>query len=292
MKMTVARVRPCPPEGKGVHQWLFATACQMARSGARADETTAFLETHAARHDLREIEDAVRNAFDTVRAGNRSPSTSNRYRPVARIQPWPKADFDRIERIDRSGYGLVDLWEESPLRIDPETPPREVLALLFAPDDLLTAAVVREGARTYTLAEWGDSLNRCRFLVPNAAAVRSGLTRDGRTSQRALSMFPRRHYLVIEFDQASLDQQACRIRYLAAKAPLAMVVFSGSKSLHAWFRCIDPDDDRLRPFFAEACHLGADPATWQRHQLVRLPEGLREGSQNRQSIFYFNPPKA
>ena len=291
MNAPVSAIRPCPPEGAGVHQWLFAVACQMARSGTCADETTAFLEAHAVRSDAREIEEAVRNAFAMVRTGHHVAHT-NRYRPVLRPQSWPKPDFDLIERIDKSGYALADLWEESPLRLDPGTPPRMILALLFAPDDLLSAAVIREGARTYTLAEWGESLERCRFLVPNAAATRHGFTRDGRTSQRALSMFPRRSYLIVEFDQGSLDQQAARIRYLAAKAPLTMVVFSGSKSLHGWFRCQGVEESRLRPFFATACRLGADPATWQPHQFVRLPEGLRETTQTRQAVFFFNPPEA
>ena len=37
--------------------------------------------------------------------------------------------------------------------------------------------------------------------------------------------------------------------------------------------------------------LGADPATWQPHQLVRLPEGEREVTYTRQDVYYLNPSK-
>lgn len=281
-------IRPCPPEGTGVHKWLFATACEMARRGASENETASFLESHAVRHDPREIDDAVRNAFAATQAGGRWAS-SNRYRQRVRLQAWPSFDASLIQRIETSGYGLADLWEESPLRIEPGTPPREVLGMLFSPEDLLTAAVIREAARTCTFSEWGESLDRCRLIVPNVAASRQGLTRDGRPSHRAKCMFPHRFYLVVEFDSGSLDQQAGRIRHLATKAPLVLVVFSGSKSLHAWFRCHGIEEALLRPFFAEACRLGADPATWQPHQLVRIPEGIREVTQTRQAVYYLNP---
>lgn len=281
---------PCPPEGTGVHKWLFATACAMARSGVSEAEAATFLEENAARNDPREIADAVHNAYTVAQAGGRWIA-ANRYSPRPRQQTWPNADAQFIDRIDSTGYGLVDLWEESPMRIDPGTEPCQVLALLFAPGDLLTAAVVREAARTVTFSEWAESLNRCRLIVPNVAAAPQGLTRNGRPSQRAKCMYPNRSHLVVEFDSGTLDQQAARIRYLATKAPLVLVVFSGSKSLHAWFRCHGIEDPLLRPLFAEACRLGADQATWQPHQLVRLPEGIREGTQTRQSVYYLNPSR-
>jgi len=40
-----------------------------------------------------------------------------------------------------------------------------------------------------------------------------------------------------------------------------------------------------------AVSIGADPATWTRCQLVRMPDGLRRepGKERRQTVYYFNP---
>lgn len=285
-------LRLCPVAGTGVHAWLFTSACRLAREGFAPEVAVAILRAKASREvPLREAQDAVTNAFRTVEEDLQSPPL-NRFRPNPRLHPWPKSDPPLIRRVETTGYGLVDLWEESPLRLEPDTPPRPVLAELFAADDLLCAAVVREGPRVRTLAEWGDTINRCRLLVPTPAVARRGPTQDGRPSHRALSLFPRRSFLVVEFDDgATLDQQAARLRFLATLAPLSLVVFSGGKSIHGWFHCAGVGDLPLRQFFGEACRLGADPATWQPHQLVRLPQGRREQSHARQGVYYFNPVK-
>ncbi len=280
---------PCPTAGAGVHAWTYRVACEAARRGWSHSETAAYIVESATRHmPEREVRDAVTNGF---RAVSSEPirgrlSWPSRYKP--KPKPWPAPDEALCRGVESDGFGLVDLWERSPIRIEPGTPPHIILAELFSADDLICAAVAREHPHVRPLTEWGEQIDRCRLIVPNVATARKGLTKDGRPSSRALSMFPNRSHLVIEFDSSSLDEQAARIRYLATKAPLAMAVFSGGKSLHAWFPCGGVSANPLREFFELACRLGADPAIWQRHQFVRLPEARREGTGARQSIYYLN----
>jgi hypothetical protein len=66
-----------------------------------------------------------------------------------------------------------------------------------------------------------------------------------------------------------------------------MVVDSGGKSLHGWFRA-HPEESVNQRFIAYASGLGADPAAKNRCQLYRMPLGKRSTGQL-QCVYYFNP---
>jgi hypothetical protein len=71
---------------------------------------------------------------------------------------------------------------------------------------------------------------------------------------------------VIEQDTGTVDQHAAILAHLAERAPMALAVHSGSKSLHGWFFCQGEPEERLRSFIRYAVTLGADRATWARSQ--------------------------
>jgi hypothetical protein len=125
-------------------------------------------------------------------------------------------------------------------------------------------------------------------IVPSPMLDKYGMTADGRRSQHTLSGTGPRRFLVLEFDGIARDTQGATLLHLAERAPLAMAVDSGGKSIHGWFFCKGKTDEQLRPFFRMACGLGADPATWNRSQFVRMPDGRRDNG-NRQSVLFFNP---
>jgi hypothetical protein len=76
--------------------------------------------------------------------------------------------------------------------------------------------------------------------------------------------------------------------HLAEKAPLALVVHSGRKSLHGWFNCAGVSEEKVWRFFSYAVSLGADRANWTRSQFARMPDGLRENGR-RQTVYFLNP---
>ena len=125
----------------------------------------------------------------------------------------------------------------------------------------------------------GGKLARQQFIVPSPMLRKIGRAKDGHVSSRTLENTGPRRYLVVEFDKGALDQQAALLLNLASHAPLALVVHSGGKSLHGWFYCAGQSEEELRKFMRYAVNLGADPATWTRCQLVRLPGGLRDNGQ-------------
>ena len=132
----------------------------------------------------------------------------------------------------------------------------------------------------------------------------TGLTKSGRKSYHPLDNTGPRRFLLIEADRGSLDQQAAVIGHLATLAPLAAVVFSGSKSLHGWFVCEGTSEETLLRFMKYAASLGADTRMWLRSQFCSIPDGRRfDGKSNealslcglngipagRQALIYLDP---
>jgi hypothetical protein len=127
-------------------------------------------------------------------------------------------------------------------------------------------------------------------------------------SAHALSNTGARRFLIVEFDfdtsnsaeEARLltktetegrdvrDLSAALLLHLAEKAPLALAVHSGGKSLHGWFYCAKIAEEKVSRFFRDAVSLGADRANWNPSQFARMPDGLRENGK-RQTVYFFNP---
>jgi hypothetical protein len=74
-------------------------------------------------------------------------------------------------------------------------------------------------------------------------------------------------------------------------APLVMVTFSGTKSLHAWWYCAgEPEHEgsRLHQFMSDAARLGADPATFTASQFVRMPAATRIDTGAKQTVHFLD----
>lgn len=170
-------------------------------------------------------------------------------------QPGPS--FDLIEAVANSGNGLVDLWQASPIRLDSNEPRTdELIDILFPGNPFLCCGWSRHRFDTRPRNRW-YKLNALQFMVPNPMTAPRGLTRQGRLSAHALSNTGMRRFLNVEFDfdasqsanEARLlerlalqgrdvrDLCAALLLHLAEKAPLALAVYSGGKSLHGWFYC-------------------------------------------------------
>jgi hypothetical protein len=84
------------------------------------------------------------------------------------------------------------------------------------------------------------------------------------------------------------DLCAALLLHLAEKAPLALAVYSGGKSLHGWFYCADVPEEKVWRFFHYAASLAADRVYWNPSQFARMPDGLRDNG-TRQAVYFFNP---
>jgi hypothetical protein len=228
--------------------------------------------------------------------------------PVTTVARWLDPNFELIEAVAHTGNGLVDLWEASPVRLDSDQPkPDEIIESLFPGNPLLCCGWAHHHFDTRPRNRW-YKLDDLQFIVPNPMAAPRGLTLGRKVSAHALSNTGRRRFLIVEFDfdpsnsaegarllarlgtegRDVRDLCAALLLHLAAKAPLALAVYSGGKSLHGWFYCAGIAEEKVLRFFHYAVVLGGDRANWNASQFARMPDGLR-GNGKRQAVYFLNP---
>jgi hypothetical protein len=292
MITTSLNVKPCPASGDGVHSWLFHAACCAVEAGMSNDEAVAEIEALMTRNPnpSTEIEDALRAA-----RGERSgPSLL-----------WPQVNDEQVEAIAQDGMRVLDFWAASPFPMrGGESRAEDVIDVLFPGNPWLCIGQSARVFRTRRREMWRGKLDNYSLIVPSPMTSETGLTKSGRKSCHSLDNTGPRRFLIIEADRGSLDQQAAVIGHLATYAPLAAVVFSGSKSLHGWFFCQGTPEDKLLRFMKYAVSLGADKKMWLRSQFCRIPDGRRSDGKSsealslcglkgiqagRQALLYFNP---
>ena len=206
---------------------------------------------------------------------------------------WPNPNPDRIKAITKDGPKLLDLWDASPVqRVCDALSTEVILDLLYPDDPWLCIGKTLKYCPTRTLKFWRkEKLDDYQFIVPNPMTGPKGITKRGNLSSRTNSNTDQRRYLVTDFDQGTLDQQAAIIWYLQDYAELTLVMFTGGKGLHAWFNVYNYPEEDVKWFFQYAVSVWADRKMWTPCQLARLPDGLRRDGKKaaRQSVFYFDP---
>ena len=170
----------------------------------------------------------------------------------------------------------------------------DLLRLLYPKDSLLCLGSKFNMFRTKPIEEFIQELRlggNFPYLVPNPMKSLHGRTQEGKSSCRCRENAGHWNYQVVEFDdEPSHDNQAKFLFELRKHLPLVMVLNSGGKSLHAWFRCPDDNPNKLSKFVDYALFLGADPKITQPEQLFRAPNQMRDNG-NRQQVLYFDTTK-
>ena len=245
---------------------------------------------------LQFLEEATRRCGRIVKESEFTRAINNSARSLAegvlakpRQPKWPARNPAKVTELMQTPVTCAALREQSPVKWSDEQPhTEEIINRLFSKDSLLCVGKSAFQCTTAPRERLRGVLNRMQFIVPSPMSKLKGLTQEGKVSRRSLDNTGPRRYLVIEFDQGPLDQQATILAHLARYLRLILVVHSGSKSLHGWFAVAGLPETEVQKFFAYAVSLGADPALWNRCQLCRMPDGLRDNG-NRQSVLYFNP---
>ena len=303
-------ITPIPLAGTGVHRWIASnTAKLIVRGMSPADVEATLLpivvEQRGERTALREIRAAVSSAarkfppygHGLMRVWSPPPTVP----PLHRIP----VDWQSVRSIAFSGS---DPW----LDLNRPRDARGLLTLLFADGEWVCASRGRAALGvTKRRNEWLAGVDDLELVVPSPMTGPTGLNQEGGIASRCLANTGERRYLVIEFDfsadkpgapltdcgrfVADLEGRGITVRdacaallaHLAQLAPLVLVVWSGGKSLHGWFRVAGREDDAAK-LMRYARTLGADPATWPRCQMVRFPDGHRHDRGVRQTCCYFN----
>lgn len=276
---------PCPPKGEGVNAWIYKACLSLRGCGWTNDEEiAALLQQHAPQATASEVERAIVRSAQQA-ADTPTPSTF-KARPAA-----PQAAYNR-EQTEAAivGYGGLDqLKASSPADVSKWTS-EAIVDGLFGGNPWICVGRNQYTGRTERRDDLRGIENQFQFIVPNPMRAKTGITQEGKVSQHCLDGTGPRHFLIIESDKKDMtrDQKASVLLHLGESAPLAMVVHSGSESLHGWFYCKGQEEDRLMGFFDRALALGGDKATKTRCQFVRMPGATRDNG-NPQSVLFFNP---
>jgi hypothetical protein len=228
-----------------------------------------------------EIENTLRKIYEEPIA---QPSV---YRSKVPRPPLPtRQDDSLINEVRKSGFNQVALTLESPHNRPESLSPAEVLQRLFPDDPLICLApfpykcFVKRRSEFYRI----ESLP---FMVPQPMLPIAVGARSPVGVRNKNTVGPRRH-IVYESDNLDLDTQSAVIKRLSSELPLQVVVFSGNKSLHAWFRTEGRSEDELTPFTRLAILLGACNGSLHRAQLVRTPAAINSKTGKRQTVLYLS----
>lgn len=276
----LARKLAHPPEpGENRHTWLFSVAAAFKARGA----------------DMKEVQRRLEEGARVAGWTDRLPDIA---RDIARLCATDAPPSGKLWMPARSEEARAHALTFPPL-FAPEPKamtPADVLPSLFREEALICVARDQIHATTQSLTDVLPIAGHMSFVVANPMRASHGLTREGLASSRCLgNACPpiARRYIVIEFDTGdSLSAQASLLTALHTdEAPLALVVFSGGKSLHGWFNV-----SGLRPSaklfaFRRGVRLGADASLWDPCKLVRMPGGLRDNG-SRQHVFFWEPEHA
>ena len=314
----------CPEAGQGVHNWIWRATVAMHEL-LSSDQVIALLTVatnDCGRDCARDIKDAVAKVMGGSGVGRSSARRQNvlfgKHKPESILRKIEVNDRLRT-KIVKQGQTLSDLSTASPTRLPADQ--REiapfVLDRLFLGDPLLCVAKSIDDHATLRKHELAKPYIYSH-IVPNPMSKPWGINQKGEESQRCLDNTGARDYLVIEFDlpvdakeakptdkefvqwakqcgKTVQDVSAALLTHLAKAAPLVAVVDSAHKSLHGWFNVQDWHEKNVLRFMGLAVRLGADPSTYTKCQLVRMPGGVRCNEEGEpvwlQEVIYFDESK-
>ena len=277
-----------PPTLHASSSELFRDACAMSQAGLSDEEQEIVLRarfwTYYRRLEDREFSNAITNARAQVEGGADCEGF--------RRYPRPNEAARAAVMAEAPATALAVLREKTPIKNPQDLTTGEVLDLIFGDGDpLLCFSTASKYASTEPRSFFRGTEHCYHFLVPSPMNARYGHTKgEGRQTVRSLENVGPRMHVVVEFDTGSLDEQAALILHLAQYClPLRMVIFSGGKSLHAWFDVRGFCDESVQLFLRYAAWVGADTATFSPVQLVRMPNVEREPGRM-QEVLYLDAP--
>jgi hypothetical protein len=293
--------------GAGGHDATFAVACALVKFGLSPDEAWPLLLEYNQRCTPAWVEREMRHKLeDAFRRAN--PRTDfNTCASRHRFDRAPKVKIDPATALENFLHGFkcdeVDLWEASPVR-PPDDWTQDALALL---ETLYQAGEQINFVTAYQLdgekarpSGVGVTMERDALIVrwkkqmPRSKA--GGWLRmnplDGQgVADVNVTAF---HFALVELDTIPFELQMPLLAKLSL--PIAAILGSGGRSLHAWVKVdvANADDFRgdVSRMLALLARFGVDGKNKNPARLSRLPGVVRQigaHGDGRQRLYYINP---
>jgi hypothetical protein len=238
----------------------------------------------------------TRNNRSTTTDGDRPWSTVNR----AKEPP----ETAIVQYLNGFSCEEADLWEASPIRLPDlwQSDGEALLAALYSPTEPINIvsdfAVHGEKAspkgygKTLKRDDWLTAFKRNGPPVSESGIwIRPNPTDGKGIADENVTVY---RFALLEFDAIPFSLQLSFLARLSV--PIAAVITSGGKSLHAWVSVCTGTAAEYRTVVSELFNrlapFGIDLANRNPSRLSRLPGGFRNiggGSDNRQRLLYLNP---
>lgn len=291
-----AALKSWPAAGTGVHSHMMRCACLAKLAGMNENEAAARILDTMPRNPspASEVVSTIRKAYATQFSGQGGGTYTPKSKP--KMLPMTREMF--IRRGD--GAAESDWYERSPVRIDWEPGPRDALAVLDAlwlPDDILFMGDTR-GKDVDTVRNWRARIETVQrvppHIIPNPVKPGGGLTLEGKPSPRCDDAVAAFRYAVAEFD---VMDKAAQLAFWWGfqSAPIAALIDSGGKSIHAWLRVDCPDratwerDVEQILFGKILIPMGCDRLCRNESRLSRMPGHFRQENNAWQRLLFLDP---
>jgi len=291
-----------PPPGSGCHPALLSVANYGILEGVSINEIAADLQQAVDGKGTRvvsnhEIIDAIKKASSDIQAD----------KPIL----FPKRKTPAIKQSAFHRFKKKGVWadpaeilESSKIRIDHEPGYLDailILKALYEPDEFVFIGSRLQpgimGDTIKTAGEWIRFIEThgtpAEHIIANPLTGRPGITKDGKESYRADDCVSCYRFAVAEFDNHTKDEQ---LQFWAGvNLPIAALIDSGGKSIHAWIRVDSTDrtewenDVERRLFDSILAPMGVDAACKNESRLSRTPGHNRTEKNAIQKLLYLAP---
>lgn len=285
------------PGGGGCHAALLGVANHGVKAGVDAKQMLADIRQHIPKGGRvvtdSEIAQAINKAGADLENG-----------VEVRPRPEPVIDGERFLRAAiRDGQDIVldDLLCASPVDTQYHTEGdlnRQIdvlLDALYTPDERLFIGEQHDST-IKTVADWKTLALQSHIgphIIPNPLTGEQGQTKDGKPSYRADSCVAAFRFAVVEFDTLSMKDQISF--WGAVDLPVAVLIFSGGKSIHAWLKVDCRDAAEWQAEIEDTLYaryltpMGVDSSCRNEARLSRLPGVYRQDKGEWQTLLYLSP---
>ena len=270
-------IRNPPREGEGRHNWMFRVAASMHHGANwKLEKVREYLETIC---DIKGWHDRKGKTIDDIITKLDAGMIPTDF---TRLPPWP----------ERNDAARQDRFNHAPM-FDPNgdtgLTAAHVLTQIYRHTDLVCFGWSIYRFSTMPLNMLLPSAHNAEYIVANVMSAE--IAPNGSKRNKQISTHPdHRRFAIVEFDtKETREQQTGVLSSLhSPDTPLVMAVWSGGKSIHAWYNVSSLTPYQKLRFFRFAVYLGADQSLFDMSKLVRMPGGKRSTGQ-RQSILFWEP---
>jgi hypothetical protein len=295
MQMQIPKSKTkCPAHsGEGINRWINARIVFLDARKVDHDVIRRVLQEETAHCDRDTTQD-IDHSLETVGGvvGHRT-GFKDRFKRMEANKPTAVLDdVKRVDTIDANRKWTVQQWLDECKWNLVGCEDKVLLDVFDGGETLVCIGATKKIFRTDRLGQFlrQERLETLQYIVPNPMAKEWGRTKDrSHDSMHWLENVGPRWFLVVEFDNGSVNEQCALHHHLAGLRRLVMLVSSGNKSIHGWYRAGESGESRGDlEFMNEAQRLGADPRMWTPSQFTRCPGGTNSSTGKRQQLIYFN----